>query len=162
MIEIITTAAVITGVSIKIERTDAVSCVTTVLATESRPATLADADTFLAVHSLGRVGAWELDENGGVAAEVRKVDNRFNGTVAARLWEAVGTTHEEWDVAPAGSVQDGDLISDMDISEPYVVAGSRRELDTMRVHMVRDGGTWDSRHTAEFDAGQLVQVARKR
>lgn len=132
------------------------------VASEVRPQTLADADTFLAVHSLRRTVAWDLGPAGAVQAPAELVDNVFNGTVAARLWAAVGTTHDEWIILPAREVRDGDLISDMEISQPYVVAGSRFETDTMRVHMVRDGGVWAERHTTDFPAGQLVQVARKR
>lgn len=131
------------------------------VATEPRPESLADADTFLAVHSLGRTGAWDL-AGSGLSAPVSRVDNQFNGTVAARLWDAVGTTHAEWVAMPVKDVRDGDLISDLNVSEPYVVAGSRRESDIMRVHMVREGGVWAERHTTDFNAGTFVKVARKR
>jgi hypothetical protein len=131
------------------------------LATETRPACLADADTFLAVHSLRRSGEWDL-VGSAVGASVESMDNRFNGTVAARLWEAVGTTHDDFKVMSASDALDGDLISDMEISEVYVVAGTRFEMDTMRIHMVAEGKAWEDRYTTDFNAGTLVQVARKR
>jgi hypothetical protein len=157
-----TITATITGVSLVIVERNEAGLVCQTIATEARPANLAAADQALAFYSLGRVAGWDLDDNGGVSAEVRKVDNRFNGTVAARLWEAVGTTHGEWETAQAKTVQDGDLISNLEVSEPYVVAGSRYELDTMRVHMVRDGATWADRWTTDFPACQLVKVARRK
>lgn len=126
-----------------------------------RPETMKGVFTFLARHSLRHTGDWELAGN-GIAAPVWKLENTFNGVVAADLWNAVGTTHEEWTVSLAREVEDGDLISDMGISEPYVVAGHSRELDTMKIHMVGEGREWTERHTAEFPVGQLVQLARKK
>jgi len=144
-----------------VERNDS-NLVCRTVATEARPANLADADTFLAFHSMVRTGSWDLGEAGSVTAPVALADNRFNGTVAARLDQAVGTTHDEWMVLPVREVQDGDLISDMEISAPYVVAGSRFESGTMRVHMVGEGKVWDDRFTTDFPSHRLVQVARKR
>lgn len=156
------TTATITGVALIVaERNDA-GLVCQTLVNEVRPASFASADTALAFASLGRTSAWELDSNGGVEARVAPVDNRFNGTVAARLWEAVGTTHGEFEVAFADSVLDGDLIGDMDLEGFAVVAGSRLECDTMRVHMVSEGQTWADRYTTDFPRHQLVQIARKR
>lgn len=156
------TTATITGVSLFVaERNDA-GLVCQTLVSEARPATFALADTALAFASLGRTSAWELDTNGGVEATVAPVDNRFNGTVAARLDQAVGTTHEEFQVAFADSVLDGDLIGDMDLEGFAVVAGSRQESDTMRVHMVSEGQTWADRYTTDFPRHQLVQVARRK
>lgn len=157
-----TTTATITGVSLFIAERNDMGLICQTVATEARPATLAEADTALAFYSLGRVGAWDLDDNGGVAATVRPVDNRFNGTVAARLDQAVGTTHEEFRVMFAHQAEDGDLIGDMDLEGYAVVAGSRRESDTMRIHMVSEGKTWEDRYSTDFPAFQLVQVARKR
>jgi hypothetical protein len=162
MTEIITTFAIISATAIFIEKMSTSSDRIETLAIEDRPESFTDADTYLAAHGYGRVQPWDLNNQGTVTAKVEPVDNLFNGTRAARLWEAVGTTHEEWDVALAGEVNDGDLISDMEISEPYVVAGSRHELDTMRIHMVRDGGTWESRYTTDFNIDTLVQVARRK
>ena len=156
------TTATITGVSIVVAERNDLGLVCQTLVNEARPATFADADTALAFYSLGRTGAWELDANGGVEAPVAKIDNRFNGTVAARLDQAVGTTHEPFEVMFAHQAQDGDLIGDMDLEGYAVVAGSRRESDTMRIHMVSEGQTWEDRYTTDFPAFQLVQVARKR
>jgi hypothetical protein len=154
--------ATITGVSLIVaERNDA-GLVCQTLVNEVRPASFASADTALAFASLGRTSAWELDANGGVEATVAPVDNRFNGTVAARLWEAVGTTHEPFAVAFADSVLDGDLIGDMDLEGMAVVAGSRLEGDSMRIHMVSEGKTWADRYTTDFPRHQLVQVARRK
>lgn len=155
-----TTTATITGVALIIaERNDA-GLVCQTVAVEARPATLAEADTALAFYSLGRIGAWDLDDNGGVAATVQTVDNRFNGTVAARLDQAEGTTHEPFEFVLATSVQDGDLISDQEFSALYVIAGSRPEAGGMKIHMVAEGKTWEDRHTTTFQGG--VWVARKR
>lgn len=157
-----TTTATITGVSFVIAERNDLGLVCQTVAVEARPATLAEADTALAFHSLGRVGAWDLDDNGGVAATVVPVDNRFNGTVAARLDQAVGTTHAPFEVMFAHQAEDGDLIGDMDLEGYAVVAGSRRESDTMRIHMVSEGKTWEDRYSTDFRAFALVQVARKR
>jgi len=132
------------------------------LVTEARPATLADADMALAFASLGRTSAWELDTNGGVEATVAPVDNRFNGTVAARLDQAVGTTHEPFEIMHAHQVQDGDLIGDMELNGYAVAAGTRPMGDLTKVHMVSEGKTWEDRYTTDFPSYQLVQVARKR
>lgn len=156
------TTATITGTEIVVAERNDMGLICQTLLTEVRPASFELADTALAFVSLGRTSAWELTLQGMIEAPVAPVDNRFNGTVAARLWEAVGTTHDEWIALPAREIQDGDLISDTNISAPYVVAGSRFESDSMRVHMVAEGKTWDGRYTADFPAGQLVQVARKR
>jgi hypothetical protein len=61
----------------------------------------------------------------------------------------------------AHQAQDGDLIGDMELCGWAVVAGSRREGDTMRVHMVSEGNTWAERYSTDFPAHQLVKVARK-
>lgn len=157
-----TTTATITGVSLVIAERNDFGLVCQTIAQEARPANLAAADTALAFYSLGRVGAWDLDDNGGVAATVRPVDNRFNGTVAARLDQAVGITHEPFEVMFAYQAQDGDLIGDMDLEGYAVVAGSRHEGETSRIHMVSEGKTWEDRYTTDFPRHQLVQVARKR
>jgi hypothetical protein len=155
-----TTTATITGVSLFVAERNDLGLVCQTLVNEGRPATLADADTALAFHSLGRTSAWELDSNGGVEAPVAKIDNRFNGTVAARLDEAVGTTHDEFDLVSATTVRDGDLITDSDRSAIYVVAGSSLESGAMKIHAVGEGKTWEDRYTSIF--GGLVWTARKR
>lgn len=155
-----TTTATITGVSLVIAERNDLGLVCQTVAVEARPATLAEADTALAFYSLGRVGAWDLDDNGGVSATVVPVDNKFNGTVAARLEAAVGTTHEPFELVRASTVENGDLVTDSEFSEVYVVGGSSTECGMTKLHMVREGGTWADRHTGEF-AG-LIQVARKR
>jgi hypothetical protein len=155
-----TTTATITGVSLVIAERNDLGLVCETVAVEARPATLAEADKALAFYSLGRTGAWDLDDNGGVAATVVKVDNRFNGVPAARLEEAVGTTHAEFELALASTVENGDLVTDSEFSEVYLVAGSSTECGMTKLHMIREGGTWADRHTGEF-AG-LIQVARKR
>lgn len=153
------TTAHITGIRIVVAERNDMGLVCQTLVTESRPATFAEADTALAFHSLGRTSAWELDENGAVSATVAPVDNRFNGTVAARLDQAVGTTHEEFELALATTVDNGDLVTDAEYSAVYVVAGSTSYGDQAKLHMVGEGKTWADRHTAEFG---LVRVARKR
>lgn len=157
-----TTTATITGVSFVVAERNDFGLVCQTLVTEGRPATLLEADRALAFYSLGRTSAWELDSNGGVEAPVAKVDNRFNGTVAARLDQAVGTTHDEFQVMFAYQAQDGDLIGDMDLEGYAVVAGSRHEGEISRIHMVSEMKTWEDRYTTDFPRHQLVQVARKR
>lgn len=158
--KIYTFTAIINTVAAFIEQVDEVGTVR-LLFTEARPMTLAEADTYLAFHSLGRVAQWDLHKD-GLSALVRKVDNRFNGTVAARLNKAVGTTHEEYKLALAKEAQDGDLISDTELSNDYVVAGSRREGSAMRIHMVSEGKTWEDRYTTDFPADQPVMIARRK
>jgi hypothetical protein len=154
------TTATITGVALVVaERNDA-GLVCQTLVNEVRPASLDSADEALAFASLGRTSAWDLDANGGVEATVAPVDNKFNGTVAARLWEAVGTTHEPFETVLATSVRDGDIITDSEMSELYVVAGSRPEDGGMKIHMVAGRKTWADRYTTVFHG--LVTVARKR
>lgn len=153
-------SATITGVSLVIAERNDLGLICETIAVETRPATLAEADRALAFYSLGRVGAWDLDDNGGVEATVVKVDNRFNGVPAARLDQAVGTTHDEFELARASSVENGDLVTDHEFSEVYLVAGSSTECGLTKLHMVREGATWADRHTGEFSG--LVQVARKR
>lgn len=136
------------------------------VATEPRPATLADADTFLAVHSLRRTVAWDLGPAGAVQAPVEPMDNRFDGTVAARLDQAVGTTHEPFEHMSAGDLArselDGWLISDPDLTEAYVVAGSSCDGDVAKIHMVGEGKDWGQRYTTNFPPNQLVMVAKRK
>lgn len=154
------TTATITGVALVVaERNDA-GLVCQTLVNEVRPASFAAADTALAFASLGRTSAWELDANGGVEATVAPIDNRFNGTVAARLDQAVGTTHDEFEMVSVRDINNGDLITDDEMSALYVVAGSSWGSDAMAVHMVGEGQTWADRHTGVFSG--LVMVARQR
>jgi hypothetical protein len=161
----IETTAHITGTAIIITRTEIDGRKVTV-ATEPRPATFADADTFLAVHSLGRTGPWELADQGMVSAPVEKIDNRFDGTVAARIWDAVGTTHHEFEIMTAREVAcselDGWLITDSERTEPYVIAGSSLDGDVAKIHMVGEGKTWAERYTGHFMPDQFVWVARRK
>ena len=155
-------AAHITETSIIIvERNDA-NLVCRTVATEARPASLADADTMLAFHSMARTAAWDLGEAGSLTAPVQDIsrENVFNGTVAARLDQAVGTTHDEIELTSASKIENGDIITDADRCVLYVVAGSSWESDAMTVHMVAEGKTWNDRYTSRF--GGLVHVARKR
>jgi len=154
------TTATITGVSLVVAERNDLGLVCQTLVNEDRPASFDSADEALAFASLGRITAWELDANGGVEAVVAPIDNRFNGTVAARLWDAVGTTHEPFEMVLATSVQDGDIITDAEESELYVVAGSRPEDGGMKIHMVAGRKTWADRYTTTFHG--LVKVARKR
>lgn len=161
MIETTATHANITDLHILLARHEGGGRKVTV-GSEPRPATLAEADTMLAFYSLARTTPWDLAPAVGVAAPVERIDNRFSGTVAARLHLAVGTTHEEYALALAKEAQDGDLISDTELSADYVVAGSRLESGTMRIHMVGEGQTWEQRYTTEFPADQPVMVARRK
>jgi hypothetical protein len=148
------TTATITGTEIVVAEDGKV------VAREHRPVNLAKADNFLAYHSLGRTGGWDLDDQGHVSATVTTVDNRFNGVAAARLGRAVGTTHDDFELAAASSVGNGDLVTDAELSAFYVVAGSSTECGVTKLHMVADGKTWNDRYTSEFTG--LVRVARKR
>jgi hypothetical protein len=152
------TTATITGVSLVVEHNNSSGTHSHIIGV--RPASFLEADRALAFVSLGRTSAWDLDTDGGVTATVAPVDNRFNGVVAARLDQAVGTTHGEFELALAASVNNGDLVTDRDFSEVYLVAGSSTECGVTKLHMVREMGTWESRYTGEFQG--LVQVARKR
>ena len=168
MADIFTFTAIITGLQIRVEMDHLYEGKTEVVFTEARPATLADADHVLASHGFGRVRDWDLGPNGDVRARVRMIDNEFGGTRAVRLWDAIGTTHGELETVVVGirdgmpTINDGDLITDMDESVLYVVAGSRFECGTARIHMVREGGTWEDRYTEEFPFGQVVKVARRK
>lgn len=124
-----------------------------------RPGNLAQADRVLARHSLIRTAAWDL-AGIGLAAPVRAMDNVFNGVVAVDLWDKVGTTHGEFELARAATVENGDLVTDSEQSEVYLVAGSSTESGVTKLHQVADGKEWDDRYTGEFTG--LVWVARKR
>jgi hypothetical protein len=114
---------------------------------------------MLAVYGYGRTGAWDLDGQ-NLVAPVATVDNLFNGTRAARLDLAVGTTHEEFELAMASTVGNGDLVTDREFSEVYVVGGSSTECGSTKLHMVREGATWGDHHTGEFEG--LIMVARRK
>ena len=168
MADIHTFTAIITGTAISVEMDHLYEGTTEVVFTEARPATLADADHALAAHGFGRVQNWDLGPNGDVRARVRRSDNQFNGTRAARLWDAIGTTHGELETVVLTiqdgmpTVNDGDLITDLEESELYVVAGSRFESEIARIHMVGEGKTWDQRYTTDFPFGSVVKVARRK
>lgn len=166
MADIFTTTAIITGSYLYVEVAARFAGTRERAFTEARPANLAQADTALAFHGFRRVRPWDLGADGVVEARVQMVDNQFNGTRAARLWEAVGTTHEEWATMAAEEAQNGDLISDLEVSEPYVVAGSNpaygEDGPAVRIHMVGEGKTWEERFTTDFPARQLVKVARRK
>jgi len=157
--------ATITGTEITVVLSAATSAGTFNVAasfSEARPASLSDADEALFAHGFGRVRAWDLGENGTVTAAVASVDNLFNGVRAARLDAMIGQTHGELELILAREINDGDLIT----SEPgcplAVVAGSRYESGTMRLHMVGECKVWDERHTTTFPADRPLWVARKR
>ena len=162
MADVYSLTATITSAFIRIKMAAIYAGTRETIATEARPASLAEADVFLAFHGFIRIRDWDLGEFGDVTAWLRTANNRFNGTVAARLWDAVGTTHEQWEVMPASKVENGDLISDRGMSAPYVVAGSEFEMGAMKVHMVGEGEEWSDRHTTDFPGSQLVQVARRK
>lgn len=151
--------ATITAASIKIEVTDVDGM--GILAVETRPATLADADSFLAANGFARTTEWDLHPT-GMQAAIAKVDNKFNNTRAARLAEAVGTTHYEWLVMQAEEARNGDLISDLDLSAAYVVAACSTHGSITRICMVAENKTWEDRNVSFFPSHQLVQVARRK
>lgn len=133
-----------------------------VLASEGRPANLAAAaDTMLAFHGYGTVGGWDLGPNGTVAAQVKRVDNKFSGVTAARLWERIGTTHGQ-DFLPvlASEVAPGSLITDHEQSEVYLVAGQSVEGSIAKIHMVSEGKTWEERFTGEFGRDTIVWISK--
>lgn len=166
MSDIFTTTAIITRTQIRIECVAQCAGTREVVATEPRPATLADADTFLAFHGVRRIRDWDLGDQGTVEARVAPVRNLFNGVRAARLREAVGTTHEPF--APmsarelACSELDGWLISDLEITEPYLVAGSSLDGMSAKIHMVGEGKTWEERYSTDFHPDQTVMVAKRK
>lgn len=125
-----------------------------------RPASFAAADRELARHSLIRTTPWELADRGGLTAQARVMDNVFNGVRAVDLWDKVGTTHSEFKLAPATTVENGDLITDSEKSEVYLVAGSSAEGMGYKIHQVADGKEWADRFTGYFPG--LVWVARQR
>jgi hypothetical protein len=129
---------------------------------EARPATFELADLALATVSMVRTEAWELDADGNVSAQVTDLDNTFNGVVAARLDDKIGTTHGEIEPVLAETVANGDLITDREVSALYVVAGGSLSDDIQRVLMVADGKGWNDRHAANFGRREIVWVARKR
>jgi hypothetical protein len=149
--------------SIYVELFDAVST-PQVVAKESRPDTLAKADTMLTYHGFRRVRGWDLDARDGVCARVKMVKNVFGGTRAARLWEAVGTTHKDFEMIAASQVEVGDLISDRETSEPYVVADCRSHDPDgyRRILLVSEGEVWEEGFTSDFPLGQMVRVAKRR
>lgn len=153
------TTATITGSTLVVVERNEAGLTTALVLEVARPADFRTADVELAAAGLGRTSAWELDGD-NISAPVATVDNEFNGTRAAKLWAAVGTTHEEFELALASTVANGDLVTDSEFSEVYVVGGSSTECGLTKLHMVRELGTWADRHTGEFSG--LIQVARRK
>lgn len=156
-----TTVAVITDSTIVLAEVNDSGLTSQLIAEAARPESFEAAATFLAEHGY-RVDevytGWDLC-GAGVQAQVRKLDNLFNGVRAADLNAKVGTTHSEFFLCPASKVENGDLVTDQDRSETYLVAGSSTESGSTKLHMVRDGGEWSERHTGEFTG--LVWAAHK-
>jgi hypothetical protein len=155
----IRTLATITGSTLVVAERNEIGLVTEIKLEVARPANLAAADIELAAAGLGRVGAWDLDGD-NLSAPVGPMDNEFNGVRAAKLWDKVGVTHDEFELALASTVENGDLVTDSEFCVPYLVGGSSTECGVTKLHMVGEGQTWGDRHTGEFRG--LVQVARKR
>jgi hypothetical protein len=154
-----TFTAVITTATLVLAEVNDSGLTSQLIAEEPRPESFAAADTALAAHGYARTEAWDLT-GAGVIATVEVVDNMFNGIRAARLDQAVGTTHDEFEPVLATSLRDGDLITDQDRSAIYVVAGSSLESGAMKVHAVGEGKTWEDRYTSTFSG--VVWAARKR
>lgn len=152
-------SAVITGSSLVLAEVNDAGLTSWLIAEEARPASFQEADTTLAWYGYGRTEAWDL-VGAGVSARVEQIDNLFNGVRAARLDQAVGTTHNEFDLVPASSINNGDLVTDGDRSAIYVVGGSSTECGVTKLHQVGEGQTWDQHYTGEFRG--LVWCARKR
>jgi hypothetical protein len=156
----IRTLATITGSTLVVVERNDMGLTTKIHLEVARPANLAAADIELAAAGLARTSAWDLDEMAHVSAPVGPMDNEFNGVRAAKLWDKVGVTHDEFELALASTVENGDLVTDSEFCVPYLVAGSSTECGSTKLHMVGEGQTWADRHTGEFRG--LVQVARKR
>jgi hypothetical protein len=157
-----TITATITATTIVVAERNGSGLVCKTVLEEARPASFELADQALAFASVKRTAAWELGEFGHVTAPVEDItrENVFNGTVAARLEQAIGTTHDEIELASARTIENGDIITDADHSVLYVVAGSSWESGSMKVHMVAEGRTWADRYTSEFPG--LVHLARRK
>lgn len=153
------TTATITGSTLVVVERNEAGLTTALVLEVARPANLAAADIELAAAGLGRTSAWDLDGD-NLAAPVATVDNEFNGVRAAKLWEKVGTTHAEFELALASTVENGDIVTDSEFCVAYLVGGSSTECGSTKLHMVGEGQTWADRYTSEFPG--LVQVARKR
>jgi hypothetical protein len=153
--------ATITDSSIIItDRNDAGLVCETIAVNENRPASFAAADFWLAAQGYRVVGGWELGiGHTGLDAKVRKLDNVFAGVRAAGLWEKVGRTHGQFELTPASQVRNGDLVTDSDYSEVYLVAGSSTEGTVTKLHQVAEGKEWNERYTGEFHG--LVWAARQ-
>lgn len=156
-----TTAAVITGSTIVLAEINDSGLTSRLIAEAARPESFETAATFLAEHGYRVTGSWDLS-GAGVQALVRKLDNLFDGVRAANLDAKVGTTHSEFRPVAARTVNNGDLVSDVELTETYLVGGSSTDGDVTKLHMVREGGEWNDRYTGEFTPDQFVMVARKR
>lgn len=152
-------SAVITDATIVLAEVNDAGLTSWLIAEEPRPESFLEADRMLTANGYARIGAWDLT-GAGVAATVAQVDNLFNGVRAARLDQAVGTTHDEFELVPASSVGNGDLVTDADRSAIYVVGGSSTECGVTKLHQVGEMKTWDDRYTGQFPG--LVWAARKR
>lgn len=143
------------------ERTESGLAAQYIAIRDERPATLAEAEAWLAEQGYRVAGGWDLaTTHTGVEATVRELDNKFNGVRAAGLEAMVGTTHYEFELMSATMVANGDLVTDSDRSAIYVVAGSSTEGTVTKLHMVGEGKEWNERYTGEFHG--LVWVASKK
>lgn len=156
----VTTATITDSTLVVAERNDA-GLVCRTLLEVNRPSTFGEADTELAFASLARTEAWELT-GANISAPVASIDNVFGRTVAAKLWAAIGTTHEPFEMDQARNVRNGDLVSDQELSEVYVAAATRTESDSTLIRMVGESKTWEDRFSGTFHATQLVQRARRK
>lgn len=156
-----TTTAIITRSTLVVVERNEAGLVCRTLLEIDRPASLAEVETELAFVSLGLTSGWDL-EGENIAATVTPVDNRFNGTVAAKLDRAVGTTHEAFEIAAAQEVENGDLVSDMELCGIAVVAGCSTDGDVTKIHQVTEGKTWEDRYTGHFIPRQFVMRARRK
>jgi hypothetical protein len=153
------TTATITGSTLVVVERNEAGLTTALVLEVARPENFRAAEIELAMVGLAVASAWELDGD-NISAPVRKLDNEFNGVRAAKIWAAVGTTHEEFELAPASTVENGDIITDSEFSDAYVVGGSSTECGVTKLHQVAEGKGWDDRYTGEFSG--LVQVARRK
>jgi hypothetical protein len=152
--------ATITSSTIVMTERNSSNLTCSIVGEEPRPVNFAAADMALAAHGYQRVTGWDLSGADHITADIQAVDNLFNGVRAARFEQAIGTTHDEFRLTAANSVDNGDLITDRDYSQVYVIAGSSTESGSTTLHMVAEGHTWHQRHTSQFTG--LVWIARKR
>jgi hypothetical protein len=147
--------ATITGTTICVE--DSISQI----ASEPRPSSFQEADDFLAQYGFRRTENWELGKL-ILSARVESVNNLFNGVRAARFDQAVGTTHEEWQLTPVQDIEIGDLVSDPEASEFYVAAGINANTVETTLLLVEENGVWEERIRHTCSPGTLLMVAHKK